>query len=247
MAQLRAAQREGDPELRAAAALRAADVLAKRYGPDAPGVQVCIDEAALTLAMSDHADRAVELTRRSNAVRDAIPVDVRDPLLHASSHYYLGWFLSLAGRHEEAVQTYQMAIEEFAAALGAEHHTIALARGGMAYSLAELGQLDRADALSAQALALAQRLEATPYDQLAAIEFERGHVLKLLGRPEEALPLLSHAWTDTMSNYPPSYGWRRVLIGDMVDVSKARHDDAEAARWYALLDRPDPREPRIVE
>lgn len=228
---------EAMPGAKIDAALRAADILAHRFGPNDLSVLMCKEEAATVLALTGRSARAVDIGREVCAIWDAVPEAARDRLLAADSRRRLGWFLALAGLYQDAIAADRRAIDELHGLVGEEHHTVALAESGLAFCLLQTGETQAADARSAHALAVAERVAATPPDQLANIRFVRGHVLLATGRPSEALACLAPAWDVSFYDTPAAYGWRRMLIEDAAAACDATGDATSAAEWRSRLDR----------
>ncbi len=240
-AQFRAAEAENLSALRIEAAERAAEILAGRFGPTDLSVLLYVEQAAMLQTFIGGKSRAVELGTRACDIWDAIPEHARDTLLAANTRRRLGWYLALDGRPAEAIPHLRRAMTEIAAAVGAEHRSHALAESTLAFCLAETGDLVAADESSARALALAERLPATPNDQLAHNRFTRGHVLHLLGRHEEARANLESAWDLYFHLMTPAVSWRKVWAEDLAAVLAALGDPAASDRWRSVLDpAPDP-------
>ena len=233
-AQIRSAMSEGLPDSRAHAAMRAADVLAKRFGEKHFSVLVCAEEAASALADSGRLDDAIVQSRRAVGVWEAVPERARDRTLAANSRRTFAWHLCLAGHYDEAKQEYRRAIAEFRAVLGPEHHVIALAEAGLAYCLWESGDTtERAEGeeMSRHALEMANRMAATFYDQAAHVNLVRSHVLTAQGRWSEALPMQANAWGLFYNWMEPSFPWRRALFADAIACSEGMGDSLRAALW----------------
>lgn len=236
IAQIRSAHSERLLDVRADAALRAADLLTKQFGASHQSVRICLEEAAIALAFGPTPERSLPVAERVCALWDAMPAHARDGLLAANSRRRLGFFLALSGRYAEGLPVYERAYAEFLAVVGADHHASALAESGLALCLAETGDLLRADERSAHALAVAERFGATPSDQLTNIRFARGHVLRMMGRHAEARAPLEQAWNPDLRYAGSGYAFRRVLLEDMVEVCEALNDQAGASEWRAQLD-----------
>jgi hypothetical protein len=111
-----------------------------------------------------------------------------------------------------------------------------LARAGLAYCLQERGDVSGAEAHSVAALAMAERLPATPRDQLGNIRFARAHVLVAAGRHAEARALLEAAWDPAFRWAGVQFPWRRVFVADMVTACAALGDADAAEAWRAVAD-----------
>jgi len=230
-AQFRAAAGEGILDQRITAAMRAADIMAARFGTNDLSVLLYVEQAATVLAFAGRPAEAAAMGARACEIWDAVPPIARDELLSANTRRRLGWFLALARSPDEAVPHLRRAMSEVAAAVGPEHRSYALAEGTLAYCLAETGAGDDADVASARALELAERLPATPFDQLVHIRFMRGHVLCLLGRHAEARAMLQDVWDSYYRLMEPFVSWRRVCTEDLAATCAAMGDIEGAARW----------------
>ncbi len=240
MAHMQIAEDERENDVRVVIALQAGELLGRMYGRTHPSVMFCVDQAASIYAFENDPGRSVELGQRVCEIQDLIPPEARDPLLAANSRRRLGWFLTLAGRHAEAVTVTRHAVKQLEAVVGHRHHTVALAMSSLAFSLAELGgteQLREADTLSAEALQIVGSLPQVPLDQLAHMELARGHVLFTLGRSEEAAAWLQLTWDQVYRCISPAFAWRRLLIGHMAALAERRGDSNRAAEWLAELER----------
>ena len=243
IATMRAAESERLHEPRAQAAIQAGEILLTRFGDEDFSVLLCLEYAASVLAFTDRPERSVEIGRRACAIWESVPPEARDHLLAANSRRRLAWYLSLAQEHERAIGEYRRAIDELLASVGPEHHTLALTRSGLALCLAETGDLQRADVLSAQALAFVERRPATPIDQVSHIRFVRGHVLMRLGRHREAIDVLEKAWDPIFRYANSEFVWRRQFITDVADAHEAQGQSQAAQAWRARMDRSPARRP----
>lgn len=248
--QMRAAESEGLRQLKIDAALLAADVLSAVYGPEDRSLLACFESASLDFAVAGQTERAIELVRRVIKIRSDIPPEARDPLLIGNSHRYLAWFLGLHGEHGEAVREGLIARDLFGRALGDSHHVLATIDANMSISLAELGRqgksggtefgdaLREADERSARALEAARASNSIPPDQTMTVCLARGHVLCVLGRFDEAAPLIKEGWNwslDAATGYP----WRRLHLEDAIACARATGDEQAVRAWTELL-RIDP-------
>lgn len=239
MSLMRAAQAEGRYDDRAAAALRAADILSLRFGPQDSSVVFCLDEAGLALGFSGHEARAVEVAQRALAIRRAAPI--RDPLLDASSLRFLAWFQTLAGDYEAGAASWQEGALTLEALLGPDHHAVALTRSGLALCQLELsrGQSGpaaevlraEADELSKRALEVARRSAAISPDQMSQVLLARGRVLVQQGRFAEARETMLPAWGLFLCGCEPVFPWRRAFIDDMAAACRGLGDTAAAEAW----------------
>jgi len=230
---VRAAEGDLEPRIKADAALRAAGILEKRFGPDDFSVLICIEEAASVMGFTGRAAEAVDLEKRALAIWAKVPEHARDGLLVANERRYLAWFLAVAGRHEEAISEFQRVIAELSAAVGEKHHTIALSRGMMGYCRAELGQLEEAERITREAMEELKGLPATPRDARSHMAFLRGHVLTKLGRWAEARALLEGVWEPDYRSNHPEFSWRVQFLEDMVKCCEGLGDREGAGWWRA--------------
>jgi len=238
--QVDAATAEGRLGQRVDAALRAAEIAEQKLGPDHFAVLVCIQDAALALAFMGEAERSVALARRSCRVWESVPEHARDPLMAANAHRYLLWFLSLSGRHAEAVEEADRAIAMFTAAVGPEHHTVAFCESIAAQSLLEMGDGPAAQRRSERALRLGLASPATPPDQRAHLRFVRAHVLLAVEpqRRVEARAMLESAWQDYYHTVGRSFTNQRLVVQHMIDICRAEGDVAGERLWMSRRDGP---------
>lgn len=234
-AEIRSADSEGLLEPAGRAAMQAADLLAREYGETDFSVLTCVENAALALGFTGEPERAIPLAERACAIWDAVPVHARDVLLAANSRRRLANYLSYAGRYADATREYERSIEELTRSVGANHHTAALAKAGLALCLAELGESQRADELSRHALVVALGFEGNAIDQVSMARFARGHVLLVAGNAAEARPLLEQAWNDIFVSWAPEWAWRSMLLTDLARCCESLGDTAAASEWRALL------------
>lgn len=223
--------------VRARASLRAADILARHFGPNDSSVLLCIEEAALVLAFAGEYEQAADLAQRACDIRDAIPVAARDALLAANNRRRLAWYLSLSSQHEKAIDVYRLALAELLDAVGSEHHTYALTESGLAFCCLQTGEQKQAEALSAHALKVGQGYSSMASDQLAHIRFVRGHVMWTLRHDTSARTLLEQAWNAYYQYCGPHFAWRRILAEDLASVYNDLGDAKAAEAWRSRIDR----------
>lgn len=242
-ARIRSAEIEELLGVRAESALRAADILARGFGPNDFSVLLCIDQAATALLFNCEPGRAVELARRGCDIWDSIPVAARDTLFAANARRRLGWFLTVGARYDEAAGVLSIARVELAAAVGPEHHVVALTDAMIALCYFEQGDRAAAEELSKHADDIAEASSAVAADQLAHIRFIRGRVLRALGRDAEARPLLEKAWQGYYRLLLPAFPWRRMILSDLAGACESLADPAAAAEWRRLMEPEAPPAP----
>ncbi|GMV24007.1 MAG: hypothetical protein AMXMBFR58_00380 [Phycisphaerae bacterium] len=230
-----AAAAEGDHHARQAAAMRAADIISRKFGPDDLAVLVPLQEAATAALLSGQPDAAADISSRVTGIWESIPAHARDAGLAANSQRLTAFYLSLAGRHEEALSHFTAAVTGLEAVFGKRHHVVALARSGKAYSLAFLGKLDEADELSASALDMGLGSVATALDQLAYLHFVRGHVLTERGKWDDAARNLQRGWEAFYSSPGTIRQIRDELIRDMITCCRNLGDAAGEQTWNGRL------------
>lgn len=235
IAQMRIATSEAMQDERAAAALHAAEILTRRGGADGSARLVCLEEAAVALALGGRAAEAVDVTREVCRARDEVPAAARDPLVVANSHRTLGWVLSLAGRDDEAMGEFERVLADLQRMFGREHHLVALTEANLAFCLARIGQLDRADELSSHAVQVAATLPTVSLDQLLHIRWYRGFVLMALDRPADALVEMKFAWDNGYMTYASIFAWHRMLLEQLARACELTGNRAEAERWTSML------------
>jgi tetratricopeptide (TPR) repeat protein len=228
---VRAAEGDQEPRLKADAALRAAAILERKFGPDDFSVLICIEEAASVMGFTGRAGEAVDLEKRALEIWAKVPEHARDALLVANERRYLAWFLAVAGRYEEAISENQATMTQLAAAVGEKHHTITLSRAIVGYCHAQLGRLEEADGLTAAAVEELKGLPATPRDARSHVMFLRGHVLTKLKRHKDALAILEPIWEPDYRTSHVDYAWRREYLEDMIENCRALGDAAGLDWW----------------
>lgn len=236
MSLARAAWGEGHPEIRLESARRAADLLSARFGPRDLSVMLPLQEAAGVASMLGRGDLAIDSATRVCEIWDGLPEQARDMSLTANSRRLLAQYMTLDGRHAEAIPVYRRAVTELEAAFGDVHHVVALARAGLACSLTAEGMLEEADRHSRDALRMGEGIPATSPDQLTHLQFARGHVLVALGRFDEGTPLLQEAWDVYYKYLDPTFAWRRALVLDMTRCARGGGNDELARTWESRLD-----------
>jgi len=235
---VRAAEGDREPQIKVDAALRAARILEKKFGPNDFTVLICIEEAASVLGFIGRAAEAVVLERRALQIWDSVPEHARDKLLVANEQRYMAWFMALAGQYEESIAENQSTIQRLASAVGPRHHTITLSRAIIGYCHGQLGRLDEADRLTAAAIEEGKALPAMPRDVRTNVAFLRGHVLRKLGRHEESLALLQPLWEPDIRSQHVDFQWRREYLEDMVENCRALGDPSGVEWWRAAAGRP---------
>lgn len=233
VAQMRAAEGEEMLTVKCNAALRAADILANRFGHDHPTLLVFIEEASVVLAFDGQADRAVEQYERADRIRRSLPDLHKDPMVDLNGQRYYVWYLALAGRYDDAVRVGKTTAAGLQSAFGPDHYMIPLVNAVVALGLAEQGRLDEAERLSSACSARVAELRSLPADQVAHTFFCRGRVLVLRGDLAAAKAPLYEAWSRMYRGTTPRYEWRRVLCRDMARACEAEGDTQGAAIWKA--------------
>lgn len=242
IARMRAAEAEKLPAIRGESAVRAAEILSKSIGPNDFAVLVFLDYATTVFCYAGRTEDAVGVARRSCAFWDSIPARARDNLLAANSRRRLGWALALTGMYEEAEAAYRASYQEFSSAVGTEHYATALAESGLALCLAQRSALEEADRRSAHALSVLQRPPTPAGDQVGHIMLARGHVLRMMGRYDQARAIHQDAWNLLFRLAEPIYPFRRLLINDLVACCEATGDMEQADAWRRRLEEPAPSE-----
>lgn len=235
LAQVRAAGEEGRLRLRAEAALRAAEILERKYGPEDPSLVVCLEEAAAMLAFTGQPGRAAELARRSYLIRAAAPEHAQDPLVMANAQRLWAWFLAMDGRCAEAVPLLESCLTGLSARFGSEHHVAALTEGCLALCVAEVGDLERAEALSRHALSTIEHHPAAAPDQINWVRLARARTLMARSEPAEAALLMEECWRGLLLHLDPEVEWRSRAMHDLVRAYELSDQPEAAARWRLAI------------
>lgn len=236
IAQMRAAESEIRLDVRWAAALRAADILSKRFNPHDSSVLVCIEQAAVNLCFAGEGEQSVRLQRRALEIWDAVPLRVRDRLLEANCRRRLGWYMTNAGQFTEAIPELTLAKDQLEAQVGPRHYLVALTKAHMGVCLAETGKAEEADHLTRDAFDILKDWPSIPLDSGAHIRSARGHVLHKLGRNVEARETLLPCWEVVYRPANKEVPWRRMFITDMAAIHRELGEPAQADIWLARLD-----------
>lgn len=243
IARMRAALSDREFQVHVDSALRAADLLTRRFGPNDFSVLMCLEQAANVQLFELDPTNAIAISRRACSIWDSMAPEVRDGLLAANFRRRLALALMVNGRYEEAIEVNRQALVELRAVVGDEHHIINLTEVQLALCLFQCGDTQAADALSERAIAAAVSNAATAPDQLSHMRFVRGHILAAQKRFDEAIPLLQQAWTQMYDRVSVHFPWRTALIEDMVAAFTASGDHSSAAIWQARKDQNPNRNP----
>jgi tetratricopeptide (TPR) repeat protein/predicted Ser/Thr protein kinase len=239
LAQMRAAQGERRPALKAEAALRAATILERRFGADDFSVMMCLEEAAAVLGFTGRPEEAVAHQRRVLGMWKDIPAHAHDNLFKGNARRYMAVYLALAGQYDESVTEHEEALRLISQAVGPDHHTAVLTRATLGFCHAALGRLEEADRLTRESLAEALTLPTMPGDAMAHVHFARGHLLHRKGEHAAAAEVLAGAWEPVYASMGRGFGWRALLIEDMIAAHEALGDRASAQRWRDEQAAPD--------
>ena len=223
----------------ARASLKAAEVLAERFGERSFQVYACLFDASIATAYSGDPRGAADLQFRSRGILESVPERARDPLTYANTRRYCAWFLTLAEEHQEAVREWRPAIQSIKQAVGSEHYLLAFSESLLGYCLARLGETEEGDRLTERAAETARALPEIPVDQHANILVARARVLCLLNRHDDARPLLERAWDLHYQSYPDDYPWRRVMLRELVAACERAGDNENSRRWSAIIEQTD--------
>jgi tRNA A-37 threonylcarbamoyl transferase component Bud32/tetratricopeptide (TPR) repeat protein len=229
------------------AALKAAHVLEANHGPDDPTVMVCLDQAALTLAINGRPEKSMPLIERTCAQRASVPKEAQDALIILNGERHRALFLQLAGRHTESAAAYASLLEDARRAVGDTHHFYLLAEAGAALAMLDAGDLEGAGRASAHAMNLAEPAPGKTHpaivgDQRCHVRLARAAVLVEQARREgtqraddprlaDARAMLEGAWDIFYFRLPSAFAWRERLTGLLVEVCRAQGDAACAALW----------------
>ncbi len=237
IARMRASISDMNFEAHTQSAMRAADLLSKKFGPNDFSVLMCLDQASNILMVEGQPEDAVAVTRRACAVWDSIPPNARDALLAANFRRRLGFSLLLAGQYEEAAEVNRQALAELRAAVGERHHVYALAESQLAFCLLKMGDGPGAEAMSERAYTNAIGNPAAAVDQLSHIRFMRGHILCAQNKAHEGQPILLESWEGLYRQVNPRFPWKRLMINDLIAAFEASGDQESAQVWHARLDQ----------
>jgi hypothetical protein len=157
-------------------------------------------------------------------------------MMYANSRRFLAFFLAGSGRFAEADAVYDEAIKSLIASAGEDHHVVGLCQAMHAWTLMNLGQTDRADALSKRAMDILATNPAFSIDQRQHILAYRARILLRLGRPADAAPLFIQAWDPTYKFHAPKVAMRRDFILDAARARELIRDTEQGKWWMSQLD-----------
>jgi serine/threonine protein kinase len=210
MSQVHAAATEYRAQEREAAATRAADLLAKRFGEHDLSVLACLQEASTVAFYRGRPERSIELQTRACAVWDSMTDDVKDACLAANARRLLALATVQVSTSDDALALADRAITECTSAFGARHHVTALALAARAYLKAERNDLKGADEDSTLSARLAEEFKNTiSIDQLCHLRFVRGYVLCRLGETARGKELVQWSMTTLYQHADPDFVWRK--------------------------------------
>lgn len=237
IAQMRAAAGEALQQQRTAAALHAAEILTRRYGPVGTARLVCLEDAVVAMVLGGRADEAVAITEEVCNLRERTPEPARDPIVIANSRRTLGWVLSVAGRDAEAITVLEPILTSLINRFGPSHHLVALTEANIAYCLARTGQPERGAERSRNALQTALALETVSVDQILHIRWYHAYTLMMTGRPAEALTEMIDVWNTGQELMTYVFPWRRPMLEQMIKACELIGDENGVQRWRDELDR----------
>ncbi len=236
IAEVRAAVSEHMYKTKARAALRAAELLAHRFGSEDPAVLVCLEEAAITLLMMGETDHAVELAKKALDIRELTPAAARDPLMNLTNRRYYAWFLTVAGRYSEALDSWRQASAQLESEFGPTHHIHAIIDSGIAMCMVHTGDAAGGYEVAARALKAGLASKATPADQIDPMRFVLAHAMCATGRAAEAVPIFEEIWENTYKFWPAGFVWRRQIVHDAAEACTSLGRAVDAAAWLARLE-----------
>jgi tetratricopeptide (TPR) repeat protein len=240
---MRAAEREFMLTPRWTASLRAADVLASEYGANDLSVLTALTQAVPVMLFDGEAQRAAEVAARACRIHASIPDGSRDGLLAGNSERVLAWALAVSGKHLEASERYQAAIDQLTRCVGERHHTTALAQAQLAVTLTEMGQVREGEALARRALRTVDELGVSAGDQLGHVRFAVAHAMLKKLPPEgperraaldEARELLTPSAEVYARVCGLRYPWYRIMLDDLIMVATLSGREADVVRWRGV-------------
>ncbi len=229
---IRAAQSEGQYEARYTSGLKAAELLALRFGENDLSVLMCLQDASTSLAYAGLPGEAADVEARALRIWQAVPPGARDGLLAANTRRRLAWFLAMDEQHSAAAEEYRKAIDELLSAVSEEHFVVAMARAGLASSMISLGQVSEAASIIAQAVEKGQASSAImSVDQFAEIDFARARLEIATGELAAGRARLEALWQRYYSLAPATHPGRRSLVRTLVGLCEDAGDQPGAEIW----------------
>lgn len=230
---IRAAQAAGEYHSRYQDGLKAAELLAQRFGENDLSVLMCLQDASTALAYAGKPGEAAKVEARALSIWGAVPPAARDALLAANTRRRLAWFMSMdEALAAAAAVEYRAAIEELVGVVGEEHFIVAMARAGLASCLIGLGQVAEAAPLVALAVEAGNKNSAImSADQFAEIDFARARLELATGERAVARDRLEALWERYYSLAPATHPGRRVLCRAMTRLCEDEGDLSAAEVW----------------
>lgn len=195
-----------------------------------PDVRARLDEAVATDMEADPAGALAAWRAAFHAAAAAAP---EDTLALAQIRNQLGAAMFYAGEREAALSHFQAAAAAFenAGSEWAEPRQEAL--GNVGSILATLGQLEEAEAVQREALALRRTLYPENHPQIARSYFEIGSVLNAQGRADEASLLIVRSLEirrETLGEDHPHVAMTQVSLASILTSARRYEEALEAAR-----------------
>jgi tetratricopeptide (TPR) repeat protein len=163
--------------------------------------------------------------------------------LYGPTHQYYAYNLvnvarlrQLEGRHVEAVEVLERAVPIYREAFGSYHRFLAAAEVGLADSYIEVGRLAQAEELVAGTLV---RMHEDPQHEQQVEALGRsvhGRALALLGRVDEARPLLTGSVADLREIVGDAHQLTAQAAQNLVSFLERENDSAAADPYRGLLD-----------
>ena len=147
------------------------------------------------------------------------------------------------GEHDEAMRLAEESAALAERMFGAEHPNTLAVSLGVVYRAVDMGDLERADARSAELLSTARAVLPPGHDFFYSFIDTRVEVLIGMQRLDDAEALALEAREAAITHGGEDGPDARRSADLLADVAEARGDDVEAARWRAIAE-PDEAPPR---
>ena len=214
---------------------------AERIADEALGMLDLDDETDLDLAITvrtllgtlaaRRGDEQAAMQLRQSTLRDRVRLFGSDHIDVATDWYNLAGTYLRGGDYVTAMYCFEEALRILAIHVEPDHLRISLTKSGMATAARLLGDLDRAQRLSDEALQSMRRSLARGSGQLVLALHRRGVILYHAGRPQDATAVLQEAADNAVAaNDADTQGFALYYLGRI----SYRNGDWEAARLHLL-------------
>lgn len=216
--------REAVPELEECAAIVRTDLAS--YRGASGHVFSNLGSALLVLDRIDDAERAFR------EFLELPEPELRPPHQIAAGREALAAIAGHRGRYAEAIELLRAALVIRDEHYGREHSSTRIARGNLAFYLAEAGALEEAKALMDELLAIARRRNGDRSPITFSALNNRGNYLERLGRLDEAARDYEECLAGRLEVLGEAHPHTLITLGNVANLAMARKDFAAAEAHF---------------